>query len=124
MNQPVAPQDTNGAAPPRGVLPEAGTQKSPAQQFNENMGQLLTILIKNQHHYLRSHFLIVAWKPRSPFTYAVRRFKTGVLIETGLRMTDPRFDEAVNRAALAALEVLQGRTEAVSIRLHPEQELD
>lgn len=91
--------------------------KSPTQQFNENMGLFYRTLIKGTHRYLASHFIQVSYKPRCPYSYAVRRFKSGVLIETGMKLTHPQFDEIIERAALAAMEVLQERATCVAIRL-------
>ena len=97
----------------RGTTVDQRPELSPAQQFNENIGQLIRMFLTANSSYLRKHTVVVKYSPRFAWTYAIRHFKAGVLVETSLSMSNPAFDSILARIEGGCCEILQGRTEAI-----------
>lgn len=101
----MAEQTTQSAA-----APLRGAERQTAMQ------DLILLYMRAAIPALRNHPLKVQYRPRCPYLFCARRGQDKTVITLSARPDKPDFLHTIRRAALAALEIAEGRTSAVQVR--------
>ena len=88
----------------------------------ETNSQLLELVARGNLPKTKQKSIVVLYRPRCPFAFAAHKARSAdnrecmVRIVTGLPFTHAKMHQVMRRAAMAALEILEGRTSAVEVR--------
>lgn len=93
------------------------TQQAAARsERQEAMQDLILIYMRAAIPALKHHPLKIQYRPRCPFLFCARKGQDRTVIILSARPDRPDFMKVIQRAALAALEIAQGRTSAVRVQ--------